>query len=283
MLGASYIPRLRPVGDHMINSRTSTSSLKAYKWSRNFTRSALVVQSRANRGAKLPQILGSGSCANTNAQRPIGHDFLKMSYLNSSPRALSTGNTSHHDSPANPASHLPELVLPPPVPYISRTTALLTKAEAEQYLYPLFCRGWTIKSMAPNDGFNDANKESPFLVGKFILKGPKSARKFVRELLSIQEQEKHDVSFNLWSGKRPSLTIITRTHSAQKPTPSESTADSSTEPGITLRDVRLAVLLEIAAKDAEVIFKPESIQNQDNSVQDPISTFQELLSRHPWK
>ena len=47
-----------------------------------------------------------------------------------------------------------------------------------------------MKKMKANDGFNVQDVESPFLVGKIMLKGPKSARTLIKQLLLLEEQEK---------------------------------------------------------------------------------------------
>ncbi|KAF8894324.1 hypothetical protein CPB84DRAFT_1782794 [Gymnopilus junonius] len=187
--------------------------------------------------------------------------------------------SKNQSNPPERALGLPNLELPPPIPHISRTTALLTKPEAVNYLYPLYCRGWVIKSMVPNDGFNDPDRKSPFLVGKFTVKGPKSARQLLRDLLSIEDQEKQHVSFELWSGKRPVITVTTQTHSARKSPELE--AVNSTEPGITLRDIRFAVLLEKVVENTNILFSGQESQNSSDIVQS--STWKELLSQYPWK
>ncbi|KDR67579.1 hypothetical protein GALMADRAFT_258261 [Galerina marginata CBS 339.88] len=108
--------------------------------------------------------------------------------------------------------------------------------------------------------------------------------------MAIEKQEKHHVSFTLWSGKRPVVTVITQTHSARKFDLSESSevaTDYSTEPGITLRDIRLAVLLENFARDSKLVFSPPAGTNEHDAATN-LSRFEkdsweDILSRYPWK
>ena len=47
----------------------------------------------------------------------------------------------------NPSQPLPALVLPPTAETIQRTTRRMLQAEAEEYLYPLYLRGWHIQDI----------------------------------------------------------------------------------------------------------------------------------------
>ncbi|KAF4621063.1 hypothetical protein D9613_000169 [Agrocybe pediades] len=190
------------------------------------------------------------------------------SYLASYTPSFARTRTFHHSAPVHSkdvssSDEPPNLEIPEPVPYVNRTTPLMTQEETERYFYPLSRRGWKIQKMGVDDGFNVADKDSPFLIGTMTLKGPKSARTLLKQLLAFEEQEKHDVSFNLWSGKRPTLTIISQTHSARKNAEQQT---DETAPNVTLRDVRFAVLLETFAKEAGVVYSPKKETSPDKTV-----------------
>ncbi|KAF9050189.1 hypothetical protein BJ165DRAFT_1457081 [Panaeolus papilionaceus] len=157
------------------------------------------------------------------------------------PRTMSTKPLSEPDTNAGLA---PLLLLDMPK---SKVMPALNKEELGQLLEPLRQRTWKIDHITPNDGFNQTDEESPFLTRKIRFKGPVSARKFVTELMRIEDEEQHHISFNLWSGKRPIVTIFTQTHCAQ--------VGGETRPAITSRDIRLAARLESFLGESQLTFK----------------------------
>jgi len=86
--------------------------------------------------------------------------------------------------------------------------------------------------------------QSPFMIHKYRFKGTKSARTFLKEIFRIESEEKHHISFNLWSEKRPVITVMTQTHSARRFDQDIENDRVRIEPGLTLRDIRFAVLLD---------------------------------------
>ena len=143
-------------------------------------------------------------------------------------------------------------------------------------------------------------QESPFLVGQWTFKGPVSVRKFLNKLLRIEDFEKvsslfaiykvhpidskpqHHASFKLWSDKRPVFIVMTQTHSARKHP--ITVQDNSTEPGITLRDVRLAVLLENFLQESQIsLYNGDTTLSQHNQAESENLSWEALLSQYPWK
>ncbi|KAF8811913.1 hypothetical protein BYT27DRAFT_7183389 [Phlegmacium glaucopus] len=164
-----------------------------------------------------------------------------------------TGRTSLGESVATKTLYtlLPEEfsepLLPGPVTYIERSIPMIMKNEPDEFFYPLIRRGWRIKRLEANDSFSHPNHASPFLVRKFRFKGNRSTRAFLQEIFRIESEEKHHISSNLRSEKRPVITVMTQTHSFIKFVQNIETNHFTTdviEPALTLRDIRIAVLLE---------------------------------------
>lgn len=217
-----------------------------------------------------------------------------------------TGSTSHNESIAEnrrpysstvsqqPASSArtsykllpeesPELLLPDPVKYIERSTPMITKSELDEYFYPLFCRGWEIKPLEANGSLNDPNLASPFLVRKYRFKGNRSSRAFLQEIFRIESEENHHISFNLWSEKRPVITVMTQTHSSRRfdqNVEGDRVTAGEIEAGLTLRDIRIAVLLENLLDDANNLITrvPDS---EERCGTDRAAAWQNLLSQYP--
>ncbi|KAF8800238.1 hypothetical protein BYT27DRAFT_7200422 [Phlegmacium glaucopus] len=177
-----------------------------------------------------------------------------------------------------------ELVLPGPVKYVERSTPMIMKSELDEFFYPLFRRGWEIKRLEANDNSSHSNHASPFLVRKFRFKGNRSARAFLQEIFRIESEEKHHISFNLWSEKRPVITVMTQTHSSRRFDQNTETDHVTTdviEPGLTLRDIRIAVLLENLLDDTKNLIArvPDSEEHCDA---DRAAAWQILLSQYPF-
>ncbi|KAF8149477.1 hypothetical protein B0H34DRAFT_188454 [Crassisporium funariophilum] len=219
----------------------------------------------------------------------IPQAILQNRNFHCSNAALTLPNSSQ---PANP---LPELSLPEPV---GRTPSAITKREAVAYLQPLYLRDWEVKYIESDDGFNKSVRNmsidgllskimwsfkghiTPFLVKTFRFKGNKSARTFMQNTFELENQENHHLSLRLWSERRPTVTVITQTHSARRHLPSpESTA--VTEPGITLRDIRIAVLLENSLNDSRITLYNASDPGKKPDTAQRVS-WETLLAECPW-
>lgn len=58
----------------------------------------------------------------------------------------------------NPENLPPPLVLPPPAKYVDRTIPRMRQAEAEEFLYPLYLRGWRVELLRTKDKVRLLNK-----------------------------------------------------------------------------------------------------------------------------
>ncbi|CAA7260656.1 unnamed protein product [Cyclocybe aegerita] len=158
--------------------------------------------------------------------------------------------------------------LPDPVKYVERALPLITKPEVEEYFGPLFLHGWSLAGMK----LTEDTPKTPFLVAILAFKSLKASRKLLQRLLSLEGQENHHTSFNLLStGKHPILTILIQTHSARHYDP-----EGTISPGITLRDIRLAVSLQKFAEEADLLVPQELSGELDKE------TWEALLDAYPW-
>ncbi|KAI0951335.1 hypothetical protein AcW1_008402 [Taiwanofungus camphoratus] len=132
---------------------------------------------------------------------------------------------------------LPALPAAPryPCPY-------LTDEEISQYLMPLYCRAWFVGSSEWLRDYNQApNRSSPELVKTFHFHEHEHAVKFVDQVEVIHSSENHHSTISL-SDREAHIRI--HTHEARPPKDPNTEKLPKKLPGITLRDVRLAILLE---------------------------------------
>jgi len=173
-----------------------------------------------------------------------------------------------------------ELLLPSPVKYIERSTLMITKDELETYFYPLFRRGWELKRLGTDDDSCSAsNHESPFLVRKFRFKGNRSTRAFLQEIFRMESEEKHHISFNLWSEKRPVIKVMTQTHSSRRF--DQNLQIDVIEPGLSLRDIRIAVLIENLLDNPNNLIARVLDESEEYCDTDRAAAWQILLSQYP--
>ncbi|KAH9930054.1 uncharacterized protein B0H18DRAFT_995014 [Fomitopsis serialis] len=179
------------------------------------------------------------------ASEPTGTPFLSFAYKlrgqlppstrSPGPRTEAQKEERRREREAN-AKARGLLPLPPlpdapnyPCPY-------LTKEEIVQYLSPLYQQGWFIGS-------------SEFTADKRLPRGDDVARSsgvgFAESVGSVQTAEDHHCTMLV---DDESIHIRTHTHSA-RPLPTTRDAKPSKSPGITLRDVRLAILIEQKFQD----------------------------------
>ncbi|KAF8971227.1 hypothetical protein BDZ97DRAFT_1347777 [Flammula alnicola] len=113
----------------------------------------------------------------------------------------------------------------------------LTQSQVQKYIYPLLCYGWKLNGRRIGGGDHSRPVDGTLrLMRKMVFKGPNSARRFVKFLLSVEENLNHHTSFSLSDDKRPVLSIVTQTHKQSK--------SDITQPWLSLRDVSLASQLE---------------------------------------
>lgn len=151
----------------------------------------------------------------------------------------------------------PEL---PPAP--SFPCPFITDEEIATYLPPLYARGWTVQPSDPKA----AKKPAPELVKRFVFSAHETLEAFLHlDLLDITESENvrddnltHTVSLRAHSRATmqhhawrditpdpPSMVVRVHTHSGLRPArDAEEPRRARVQPGITLRDVRFAYLLE---------------------------------------
>ncbi|KAH9902953.1 hypothetical protein C8Q73DRAFT_672377 [Cubamyces lactineus] len=147
-------------------------------------------------------------------------------------KPLRSRHMSGH-APQPPESKLPQLPPTPPYP-----CPFLTDEEIQTYLVPLYHRGWSVQPST------SAKKPAPELVKRFIFSEYASLELFERDLKDVTESENHHAVQEL-TDSPPSITIKVHTHSGLRPAahPDEPRR-GRVQPGITLRDVRFAYLLE---------------------------------------
>ncbi|KAF5344645.1 hypothetical protein D9756_011230 [Leucocoprinus leucothites] len=143
---------------------------------------------------------------------------------------------------------LPEL--PPPVQ--GWPTFWIHSKDAQEYLYPLYFRGWGVRFLPRKYYASHSDRYTAHLTTDFTLCNYNCASKFIKDLNSICETEKHHPSsFSLLNaaGQRPVLSLYVQTHTALRPRwneedPSADPPLSRRVPGITRRDLRFALLVE---------------------------------------
>jgi len=127
-----------------------------------------------------------------------------------------------------------------PCPYLS-------DEEIATYLVPLYAFGWFVVSSEHDrkDQKSPPKNASPVLSTLIILPEdqPQLAPHLTNELKRIQTEENHHCTTDI-SGSR--MTISTHTHSARPLSEPGSRSQPRKRPGITLRDIRLAILIERA-------------------------------------
>lgn len=178
-------------------------------------------------------------------------------------------NVSHPTFKPNPLPQIP--ALPPPAQ--GWPTPWLGRSGIEEYLHPLYKRGW--KPSVQESSVK--GKESTFLSAEYAFKKFDEAVKFVGDVGVIAHDE--DVRLSLLSLTVPSfpthalgvsvymlqhhpstitithskkttkVSLVTQTHAAKRPAPAPAESAESPPsyvrvPGITIRDVRFAILVE---------------------------------------
>ncbi|KAI9057308.1 hypothetical protein FKP32DRAFT_1598400 [Trametes sanguinea] len=151
------------------------------------------------------------------------------------------------------ASELPQL---PPAP--AYPCPFLTDEEIKHYLIPLYERGWTVQPS------QTAKKPAPELVKRFEFESNSTSLKgFLEDINDVTEGENHHAALSTGSSP-PSVTVRVHTHSGLRPASHPDEARKGrVQPGITLRDVRFAYLLEqrhANYSDAVVVEVPEEEQ-----------------------
>ncbi|PBK95439.1 hypothetical protein ARMGADRAFT_1164015 [Armillaria gallica] len=125
--------------------------------------------------------------------------------------------------------------LPPSLP-TTTPTHWLSEDELQQYIPPLMRVGWCLRW--------STKLKSCELSSEFPIAGYKTAMRFMNDISTIADEENHHPERVGFASKR--LSISVQTHSALSPPVSlpEGAAVPYKYPGITLRDVRFAMLVQ---------------------------------------
>ncbi|KAJ3561101.1 hypothetical protein NP233_g10404 [Leucocoprinus birnbaumii] len=170
-------------------------------------------------------------------------------------RLYTTNKTQSHDLTSS--LEAPEISAPPPLPELPPPvkgwpTFWIHAKDADTYLYPLYSRGWGVRFL-PRKYYKPHNdRYVAHLTTDFTLCNYNCASQFLSDITSICQEEKHHLSsFSLLNaaGQRPVLTVFIQTHTAMRPRwneedPSADPPLSRRVPGITRRDMRLALRIE---------------------------------------
>ncbi|TFK84083.1 hypothetical protein K466DRAFT_589212 [Polyporus arcularius HHB13444] len=153
----------------------------------------------------------------------------------------SAGNLDGASNPPGkllkPPPYFPEL---PPAPRYP--CPFLTEEEINTYLTPLYRRSWTVQPSS----HGPTKKAAPELVKRFDFSSGSQVGEFLERVGWVQESENHHETREV---NESSVTIRVHTHSGLRPASHpEEPRKRRVCPGITLRDVRFAYLLEGAAE-----------------------------------
>ncbi|RPD61222.1 hypothetical protein L226DRAFT_534866 [Lentinus tigrinus ALCF2SS1-7] len=146
------------------------------------------------------------------------------------------GGTSDSAEPPVPPPGLPDL---PPAP--SYPCPFLTDEEIMTYLDPLYLKSWTVQASNPGQSKNPA----PELVKRFEFSSQPPLHLFLNAVNEIESKENHHC---IQETSTTAVTIRVHTHSGLRPASHpEEPRKGRISPGITLRDIRFAYLLEAVA------------------------------------
>lgn len=116
-------------------------------------------------------------------------------------------------------------------------TTWLTQEEFEKYIPPLYSRGWGIRYMYPNKQFCGCNTGELFV--RYQFSSYASALEFVQSMGRVAITEMHHPRLLCANyTKHVSVALHTLTNWAKRDPGKE------IEPGITIRDIRLAILAD---------------------------------------
>lgn len=89
----------------------------------------------------------------------------------------------------------------------------------------------------------------------------------------------HHISFNLWSEKRPVIKVMTQTHSSRRF--DQNLQIDVIEPGLSLRDIRIAVLIENLLDNPNNLIARVLDESEEYCDTDRAAAWQILLSQYP--
>ncbi|KAJ7326488.1 hypothetical protein DFH08DRAFT_968372 [Mycena albidolilacea] len=150
---------------------------------------------------------------------------------------------------------LPE---PPPLPLALPFASVqsITQADIDRYVAPLYERNWLIFTEMPNMILTDDTLErtarTVSLLGKkfWFLRG-RSATNFLADVVDLARQEKHEPRITMFLG-RAKQHVLLRMHTSRTLSETERFSEEHVRPGLSTRDLRLAILLENHYQDQYV-------------------------------
>ncbi|KAJ7094078.1 hypothetical protein B0H15DRAFT_831806 [Mycena belliarum] len=154
-----------------------------------------------------------------------------------------------------PRTALPEL---PPPPLCSPLTSVqsITQANIHHYVAPLFERNWRVFMELPNLVLSDDTLERgarnvPMLGKKFWFLRGRTAANFLADVAELAGREAHEPRMTLFLGRKKQHVVV-RMHTLRTLGETESISETHVVPGLSARDLRLALLLEGRFQDKYV-------------------------------
>ncbi|KAI0833394.1 hypothetical protein BC628DRAFT_1343492 [Trametes gibbosa] len=136
---------------------------------------------------------------------------------------------------SNLEADLPDLPDAPPYP-----CPFLTDEQIATYLTPLYARAWSVRGSNPHP-----RRPAPELVKQFCFTTQERLDAFRRDVDIVTQIEDHHPSKELNQSDTPSIVIRVHTHSGLRPArDADEPRRARIQPGITLRDIRFAYLVE---------------------------------------
>ncbi|KAH9998512.1 hypothetical protein BJV74DRAFT_883196 [Russula compacta] len=146
------------------------------------------------------------------------------------------------NSPENNWSFIRPLpILPPPQ---KGTPLTITTRDIEEYIQPLYLRGWGLSPILPNgNGIAVLRK-------RFELASVEALEEFLADLGEYEEKKQHHAKTNVFEDQHAVL-VSTWTHVARRSNAGAEDQDANIQ-GVTVRDIRLAYVLEELFENALV-------------------------------
>ncbi|KAN0113998.1 hypothetical protein V8E52_007147, partial [Russula decolorans] len=137
-----------------------------------------------------------------------------------------------------PKSHLSSIrPLPTPPPPPKGTPLTINTHDIEQYVQPLYARGWGLSRILPNgNGIAVLRKRLEF-ANATALEG------FLADLSEYEEENQHHAKTNVFEDQHAVL-VSTWTHVARRRSDAKVEDKDEKTHGVTARDIRLAYALE---------------------------------------
>ncbi|KAI9463672.1 hypothetical protein BJY52DRAFT_1184676 [Lactarius psammicola] len=160
-----------------------------------------------------------------------------------STRSSSTNTTSVFKKAAKREQKLPRTTsssldplpaLPPPP---KGTPPIINTRDLEEYIWPLYSRGWGLTPILPN------GNGIPVLRKRFEFASADTLQEFLADLTEYEEKKQHHAKTNIFEDQH-SVLVSTWTHVARKQNLDANSGGDTKMQGVTARDIRLAYALE---------------------------------------